>query len=191
MRYTVPLSPIMLTCAMGLASHTLVVAQELGHPAANRIGPDKLYPKPSTPGKAETVKRADLTDEWECPTAIHKDTCTYSQSHRAVSKGTRTTVYDDYGVPQASRNIRKGEIDHFDPLCNGGSNDIQNLWYQPIKNDWKGKNYGFKEKDALETWICAEVKAGRLDPKIAFQKITEDWVKYYQEVRPKKSKHND
>jgi hypothetical protein len=160
--------------------------------AGNQPWPEKLYPDPTmTPGTAGTVSADDLMAEWECPTALDKDSCTYSQSHRAVSKATHTKVYDEYAVKQADRNIKHGEVDHFDPLCNGGSNDLQNLWYQPVTNKWNGKNYGFHEKDALETWVCAEEKAGRLDPKEAFQKITSDWVAYYNEVKPKKSKHTD
>lgn len=164
----------------------------LGHPAANRVGPDRLYPDPNiTLGKAETVDLDDLTSDWECPTSIHKVDCTYSQAHRSVSKKTHTKVYDNYSVPAARRKIKFGEVDHFDPLCNGGSNDIQNLWYQPATNKWNGKNFGYHEKDDLETWICKQVKAGMLDPREAFEKITGDWVKFYMEVKPKHGKSND
>jgi hypothetical protein len=64
----------------------------------------------------------------------------------------------------------------------------RNLWFQPKKNPWNGKNFGFKEKDRLETWICKEVTDGRLTPKIAFDRITADWVEFYQEVQAKKFK---
>ena len=190
MRFATTL-PFLVVLAL-LGSPAAAQSPLIGTPAANHVGPEKLYPDPTmTLGKAETVSLDDLTAEWECPNAIDKDSCTYSQSHRAVSKSTHTKVYDEYAVKPAERNIKHGEVDHFDPLCNGGSNDIQNLWYQPITNKWNGKNFGFHEKDALETWICVEVKAGRLDPKEAFQKITADWVAYYNEVKPKKSKHTD
>jgi hypothetical protein len=149
-----------------------------------RVGPDLLYPNAVTPGKADTLDADDLTAEWECPSGV-KLTCTYSQSHRSVSKKTHTKVYDNYNVPPARRNFQAGEVDHLDPVCNGGSNDIQNLWYQPSKNMWKENNFGYKEKDSLETWICTQVKAGKLDPKEAFEKITSDWVKYYMDVNPK------
>ena len=187
------LAHVFVVAILGFATATAIGQDALiGHPAANRVGPDNLYPKKElTPGKAETVSLDDLTAEWECPSAIDKDSCTYSQSHRAVSKKTHSKVYDEYSVKSADRNIKHGEVDHFDPLCNGGSNDLENLWYQPVTNKWNGKNFGFHEKDALETWVCAEVKANRLDPKIAFEKITSDWVAYYIEVKPKKAKHTD
>ena len=161
----------------------------VGHPAAHHVGPPQLYPNPSlTPGQAETVGLDDLTDRWECPASMHKVDCTYSQAHRSVSKKTHTKVYEEYQIPESKRNAKNGEVDHFDPLCNGGSNDIENLWYQPAKNMWNGKNFGYHEKDALESWVCTQVKAGKLDPQEAFTKITSDWVKFYVDVNPKHSK---
>src|ERR1039458_4298753 len=63
----------------------------VGHPAAQHVGPPQLYPDPDlTPGKADTVDIEDLTDRWECPASIHKVDCTYSQSHRSVSRRVHT-----------------------------------------------------------------------------------------------------
>ena len=76
-------------------------------------------------------------------------------------------------------------------LCNGGSNDIKNLWYQPAKNMWNGKNFGYHEKDSLESWVCAQVKAGKLDPEEAFTRMTSDWVKFYMDINPKQVKFGD
>jgi hypothetical protein len=145
------------------------------------VGPASLYPNSSvTPGKFDTLSVGDLTARYtHCPGG--KDDCTYSQSHRSVSKSVHTQVYDEYKVPKDERNIQDGEVDHLFPLCAGGSNDIENLWYQPAENKWKGKNFGYHEKDNLETWVCKQIKAGQLDPKAAYQRITTDWVAYYLE----------
>jgi hypothetical protein len=91
-------------------------------------------------------------------------------------------VYDEYEVATSARNFASGEVDHFYPLCAGGSNDLSNLWYMPAHLIWYGSDYGYKTKDALEAWICTQIKAGKLDPKVAYEKITTDWVAYYQEV---------
>jgi hypothetical protein len=96
----------------------------------------------------------------------------------------RQHVYDEYNVSQSARNIQSGEIDHFYPLCAGGSNSIGNLWYQPAKNAWNGNNFGYHEKDDLEVWACGQIVAGTLDPEVAYKRITEDWVAYYLEVKP-------
>jgi len=148
----------------------------------NHVGPPELYPDSmKTPGCAATLEVDDLTKVWteNCPGG--KDSCTYSQSHRRVSKGERTFIYEEYKVPSAKRNIDSGEIDHFYPLCAGGSNGASNLWYQPIDNEWNGRNFGFKEKDKLEAWICKQIKAHKLDPQEAFDRMTKDWVKFYIE----------
>jgi len=112
-----------------------------------------------------------------CPSG--KTECTYSQTHRNVPASEHTKVYDEYNVPQPERNIKNGEVDHFYPLCAGGSNDIENLWYQPAANGWNGKDFGYHAKDKLETLVCEQIKAGKLEPKDAFKRITEDWVKFY------------
>jgi hypothetical protein len=146
----------------------------------SRVGPARLYPDPAlTPGFADTLLALDLTKQYteHCPS--NKASCTYSQAHRNVPRSVHNQVYDEYNVPQAKRNIDNGEVDHFQPLCAGGSNDIKNLWYQPVTNDWKGEDFGFHAKDKLETYICAQIKAGKLDPKEAYKRMTEDWVKFY------------
>jgi hypothetical protein len=152
--------------------------------ATDHVGPDFLYPnRDVTSGLAATLKVSDLKRRYSdhCPGG--KLTCTYSEDHRNVSKATRESVYNEYNVPAGERNNQHGEVDHFWPLCAGGSNDLKNLWYQPKKNEWNKENLGFKEKDWLEAEVCNEVKAGQLDPKEAYQKMTTDWVAYYHDMR--------
>jgi hypothetical protein len=157
----------------------------IGQPAPTHVGPPSLYPNPTlTPGVAATLNVSELTAVYSHPCPAHKPTCTYSQSHRNVPPEEHTQVYNAYNVPPAARNIQSGEVDHFYPLCAGGSNDLHNLWYQPAANQWNGRNFGFHEKDDLEAWICVQIKAGQLDPREAFQKITADWVRYYLEAQP-------
>ena len=151
--------------------------------SAGHVGPPQLYPDPTkTPGMADTLKLSDLTKRYTegCPHG--KSSCTYSQAHRDVPASVHTQVYDEYNVAAADRNIKYGEVDHFYPLCAGGSNDIKNLWDQPADNQWNGENYGYHEKDKLETYVCEQIKAGKLDPKDAFNRIRADWVKFYLDV---------
>ena len=144
------------------------------------VGPASLYPNASmTPGLADTLSRDDLTRTYTDNCPAHKATCTYSQDHRNVSAAIHTKVYDEYSVAQSKRNGTSGEVDHFYPLCAGGSNDIKNLWYQPASNDWNGKHFGYHQKDKLEAYICTQIKDGQLDPQEAYDRITKDWVKFY------------
>jgi uncharacterized protein YgiM (DUF1202 family) len=148
--------------------------------STQHVGPANLYPDlKMTPGLAATLDVDALKKTYtdNCPDS--KPSCTYSQDHRNVPASVHKKVYDEYNVPQDQRNIKDGEVDHFYPLCAGGSNDILNLWYQPAVGDWSGKDFGYHTKDKLETFICAQIKAGKLDPKEAYDRITQDWVKFY------------
>jgi hypothetical protein len=177
---------LLVLCLAGCASHKQPTVAA-NHPTmamahVQRVGPASLYPDANmTSGKYDTLSVGDLTKRWteHCPSG--KATCTYSQAHRNVPASVHTKVYDEYNVPQAKRNIANGEVDHLYPLCAGGSNDISNLWYQPITNEWNGQNFGFKEKDRLETYICQEIVANRMNPADAYRELTEDWVKFYMD----------
>jgi hypothetical protein len=144
------------------------------------IGPARLYPTPRfTPGKADTLITAVLNRTYNCKTGP----CTYSRFHRPELKSaTKRNVYETYGYEPGDH--PSGEVDHVYPLCAGGSNDEANLWFQPEDNSWNGQNFGYKEKDALEAWVCRMIKVGKLEPKEAYAELVGDWVKYYMEVDP-------
>jgi hypothetical protein len=136
------------------------------------VAPDNLYPNPIlTTGVADTLSLTDLDKSYNGQT--------YSQAHRNVPDSEKNQVKQEYGNPTGQI-----EIDHFYPLCAGGSNDIKNLWAQPAVNVWNGQDFGFHAKDKLETYVCAQIKAGKLDSKVAYQKITSDWVAYYLQIFP-------
>ncbi len=172
---------------LALASLRPAASQSVTASAATanspKIGPRALYPNPSlTRGKADTLNASDLTRQWPCPAQLRKPSCSYSQAHREVPATEKRRVYFEYGVdPQ---NHPPGEVDHIFPLCAGGSNDITNLWFQPEINMWNGRNFGFHEKDDLEAWVCADIKADKLSSRGAFDRMTADWVKFYEEVKP-------
>jgi hypothetical protein len=85
-----------------------------------------------------------------------KKTLSGSDPHYYLSAA-HTLVYDEYDVPQNELNIKHD-------------------------NDWKGKNFRFHETDGLETYVCTQIKAGKLNPKDAFNRIANDWVKFYLDV---------
>jgi hypothetical protein len=147
------------------------------------IGPSQLYPESTkTPGLADTLTVTDLTKRFTEGCKSGKTSCTYSEAHRSVPKSEHIQVYDEYNVADNARNIKHGEVDHFYPLCAGGSNEIANLWYQPAENEWNGANFGFHEKDKLETYVCAQISAGKMNPGDVFNRMTKDWVKFYLDL---------
>lgn len=162
---------IFLSAVIIIGLGAILNTEKLGSYVSPHIGPSYLYPNPNlTPGKADTLSFVDITKRY--------GGLTYSQSHRNVTNSVKVKVCQEY-----SENCKvEKEIDHFYPLCAGGTNSIENLWAQPAVNIWNGQNFGFHAKDRLEIYICSQIKTGNLSPKIAYKQLTSDWVAYYLKV---------
>lgn len=115
-------------------------------------GPDPIC----TPGDG-----GDLTLKVLCA----KD---YPEDARDVSSATKRKVYAMYGIS----NPKSGEyqIDHLVPLGLGGSNEITNLWPQPLD-----PRPGYKEKDNAERKLHELVCSERMPLKSAQYMISHNW----------------
>jgi hypothetical protein len=80
-----------------------------------------------------------------------EDVCTpgYSQRHRHVTLQTKRRVYRKAGVPWGTRGY---VVDHREPVCLGGSNDLANLQLQTVAES--------RVKDRLERQTCRDYCAG-------------------------------
>lgn len=135
-----------------------------------RIGAQAEYPNPLlTPGLADTLNTQDLLKLYSGQT--------YSQFHRNVPQSEKYVVLKEYGYD--IKNHIPLEIDHFYPLCAGGSNNIKNLWAEPESSTINGIDWGFHKKDKLETYVCEQIKKKKLDPQTAFDCIVNDWIACY------------
>ena len=179
-----------------------------GHPNFIHIGSAELYPDSAlTPGKADTFSADAIRKRYKCPSGVKpaKDgKCTYSKTHRSVSGKEKNAIYAEYekispgitaychalDLPKAKRKAfttgkgQRCEVDHFCPVGIGCSNDKENLWIERADTTYKGQPMGFHQKDDLETWGIAQVKAGKLMPEDFDRRIWGDWVSYYLEIRP-------
>ncbi|MGZ3770439.1 MAG: HNH endonuclease signature motif containing protein [Bdellovibrio sp.] len=90
-----------------------------------------------------------------------------ARCNRNIDFEKKQQVAAEYGnIP---RNEWKNyEFDHLVPLCAGGSNNIGNLWPQPINEA--------KSKDQLEVEICTAMRDGTLKQEEAVQKVY-DWFR--------------
>lgn len=82
---------------------------------------------------------------------------------RNVSTGTKSQIYDAYGVPQRCR--KEYTIDHFIPLSIGGTNHRNNLWpeHQSIK----------ALRANLENDVYGQVASGKMTQREAVEIIIE------------------
>lgn len=85
---------------------------------------------------------------------------------RDVSTGTKGGIfqkYDQLGFRTRTMKRQAFKIDHYIPLCAGGSNDVKNLWPQHESI--------YQITDKLEALICEKMAAGRLKQKDAVDLI--------------------
>lgn len=154
---------LILSMAWFITSHQYILVGAL------RTAPAALYPNGAlTPGDVATNSIADLTRTSSCGT--------YSQCHRQTSEALKAQIRREYPTCP-----KQQEIDHLVPLALGGADDAKNLWCQPLNNQWKGQNWGYKTKDRLETYLVDQVKAGKMKPNEAQQCIMVDWVVCYRQ----------
>lgn len=130
-----------------LVSFAVMTAMTLTTLAASANQPFPMGPDPEmTPGSLCTTSSAIRYPERIRYCARHVDPKLKNQIIRD---------YDQelgYNVQQMAR--RKFKIDHFIPLCAGGSNNVDNLWPQ--------HESVYEITDPLEPAVCEKMAAGRL-----------------------------
>lgn len=105
----------------------------------------------------------------------------YSDTVRDVSLETKLAVYAAYGLTPGGRfkialSGRRTwqsdfEVDHFEPLTLGGSNEMKNLWPQ----SYRTPHYNAWAKDALENRLHWLVCHNKLSLSAAQGAIRSDW----------------
>lgn len=110
-----------------------------------------------TPGAART-------------TEANKIVGTTTSQFRHVTEAEKKKACAEYGVSNCPS--KAYEIDHLESLEVGGSNDIHNLWPQPIEQA--------RIKDKLENLLGRRVKAGTITPADAQSCLARDWYACYR-----------
>lgn len=92
---------------------------------------------------------------------------------RNVSADKKAKIAQIYGgIPRDT--WQNYEFDHLIPLCAGGSDEITNVWPQPLVEA--------RSKDRVENMVCRQMRAGTMTQAQAIQKI-HDW--YNESLRDK------
>jgi hypothetical protein len=118
--------------------------------AAPFVGPNQNL----TPGALCNPSDPNFSG-YDYPEKIARCTRNIAQSEKIED----AKLYGD--IPQSD--WKNYEFDHLLPLCAGGSNNIKNLWPQPIAEA--------KKKDVLEVEVCTKMRAGVMKQADAVAKI--------------------
>ena len=143
------------------AAHTPAVQRQNSSATVLKAGDEKLYPDPvKTPGDILTTDTSTI-----CQPA-------YYRSVKDVSDDIKKAIYKKYGLryPQAKE---KYEVDRLIPIELGGSNDPKNLWPQA------GASPGYKQKNAVDDFLHAQVCTGQMTLEEAQYKVQTDWYAVY------------
>lgn len=118
-------------------------------------GTPQLPDHACTPGAVETT---------DLDVICHQST----KERRNVSTAEKRQVFAEYGIPWEDR--ASFEVDHLTPLCAGGSNEIGNLWPQPLAEA--------HVKDVYEEESKRRICAGTMTPKQAQEIFSSDWTAF-------------
>lgn len=134
------------------------------------------YPEPDnrcTPGGVVPGVTADTlrSPDWSTR-CIRNCQSTEKQKHAA---------YAWYGLPAPANNngaTQTCELDHLVPLELGGADGLGNIWPQCGPDDVALRQRYFKQKDIVENYLAAKVRAGEIPLDQAQRGIAQDWVQY-------------
>jgi hypothetical protein len=103
----------------------------------------------------------------------------------ATSAAQKNQTYVWYGIDHPANNTGRTqtcELDHLVSLELGGADTLDNLWPQCGPDGATLAERYFKEKDAVENYLAAEVKAGRIVLADAQKGIATNWTQYLHDA---------
>ena len=101
-------------------------------------------------------------------------------------------AYKWYGIPVPANNdgaTQVCELDHLVPLEIGGGDSMENIWPQCGPDEVTLKERYFKQKDQVEFYLAAEVKAGSMDLAKAQKEIARDYTQFLDKAKTYCSTH--
>jgi hypothetical protein len=150
---------ILAASGCGIAHYEQVARFGGGDAPAAEVGLARDRPDPAlTPGAICTQQDPHFQG-YDYPDHV-------ARCRRALSESGKQKVAASYGnVPR--HKWKDYEFDHLIPLCAGGSNDLRNIWMQPIDEAL--------DKDELERRICTGLRSGTMNQREALGEV-DVWI---------------
>ena len=93
----------------------------------------------------------------------------YAASLKATKESAKEEAFSRYGLRDGVS--KTSVLNHLIPIELGGTDNVENLWPEPMKGDWNAT-----QKDALEQKLLGMVCDGSLTVKQAQNAIKKNWV---------------
>jgi hypothetical protein len=140
-----------------------------------RVVPSGLIlPDPAcTPGATNPTVTINVLQDPNYRTSCTRD--------GATSAAQKNKTYAWYGLPHPAHNTGASqtcELDHLISLELGGADTLENIWPQCGPDKVTLRERYFKQKDAVENYLAAQVKAGTISLHEAQWGIANDWTQY-------------
>jgi len=178
-----------ISCPTGVdptASTSLATWQE---PAPSSCAAHMVngYPVPSascTPGATNPTVTLAVLQSHAFKTGCERD--------KASSPAQKDHTYGWYGIAKPAHNIgltQTCEKDHLISLELGGADTVDNIWPQCGPDGVPLASRYFKQKDAVEDYLAAQVRAGAIPLADAQRGIATDWTQYLDAAKEYKLHH--
>jgi len=105
---------------------------------------------------------------------------------QATTPTQKAQTYAWYKIKKPAHNAGKTqtcELDHIISLELGGADTLENIWPQCGPAGVALTKRFFKQKDAVENFLAAEVRAGRISMADAQKGVAEDWTQFLDAAR--------
>jgi hypothetical protein len=103
-----------------------------------------------------------------------------------TSPDNKKVTYGWYGVTKPADNREPHmicELDHLISIEIGGADTLDNIWPQCGPEGATGANRYFKQKDMVENYLAAQVRAGKMKLKDVQVGIATDWTQYLGDAK--------
>ncbi len=98
----------------------------------------------------------------------------------------KAETYQWYGIAHPKDNHGPNmvcELDHLIPLELGGADSLDNIWPECGPDGVELDQRNFKQKDLVENYLTAQVKAGEIKLEDAQRGIAANWTQYLEAAR--------